>query len=223
MDGIHDLGGKQGYGAVATDDPIQGFQERWHAAVFAMVNMLFARGYANNVDHFRHAIERINPQNYLADGYYGRWLGAVEMLLIEADELDQAELQARLMALPGADDVVPAARPQPSLDFPPPSAPTASRGLSRPAKFSLGDRVVTDTHGVPGHTRLPAYARGAVGEVVALHDGWVFPDSAAMALGEDPQHLYTVRFSAQALFGEQTEAGTEICLDLFEPYLQECV
>ena len=86
------------------------------------------------------------------------------------------------------------------------------------AKFSVGDAVITDTTIKPGHTRLPAYARGKQGVIVCCHDGWVYPDTNAHGLGENPQNLYTVEFDGKTLWGENSEAMT-LCLDLFEPYL----
>ena len=94
MDGIHDLGGKQGFGPVTEDPTPAGFDERWHAAVFAMVNSLGFAGITRNTDHFRHAVERIDPRNYLNDGYYGRWLGAVETLLTEGGPISAEALAA---------------------------------------------------------------------------------------------------------------------------------
>ena len=69
-----------------------------------------------------------------------------------------------------------------------------------------------------GHTRLPAYARNKLGEIIALHGGRVYPDTNAHGLGEQPQHLYTVRFSSEELWDR---AGFSVALDLFEPYLLE--
>jgi nitrile hydratase len=69
-----------------------------------------------------------------------------------------------------------------------------------------------------GHTRLPRYARGKAGEIVAVHGTHVFPDSNAHGMGEDPQWLYTVRFSARELWGKDTKDA--VCIDLWEPYLE---
>ena len=71
----------------------------------------------------------------------------------------------------------------------------------------------------PGHTRLPAYARGKTGIIILHHDGWVYPDSNAHGGGENPQHLYTVQFTADELWGNGDHA--KVSLDLFEPYLSE--
>ena len=48
----------------------------------------------------------------------------------------------------------------------------------------------------------------------------VFPDDNAHGRGENPQYLYTVAFEGDALWGEGGEADVEVCIDLFEPYLE---
>jgi len=50
-----------------------------------------------------------------------------------------------------------------------------------------------------------------------VHGCHVFPDSNARRLGEDPQWLYTVRFSAHELWGRDDDDSVSI--DAFEPYL----
>jgi len=84
MDGIHDLGGKDGYGPVDRTGDDDVFQARWEAVVFSMLEAGPATGAWRNSDRFRHAIERVDPEAYLAHGYYGRWLGGIETLLVEA-------------------------------------------------------------------------------------------------------------------------------------------
>ncbi|MFU8813937.1 MAG: SH3-like domain-containing protein, partial [Pseudomonadales bacterium] len=66
----------------------------------------------------------------------------------------------------------------------------------------------------------PAYARSKRGVVDAAHGGWVFPDSNAHGQGENPQHLYTVVFTGEELWGEESEPGVRVSLDLFESYLE---
>ena len=87
MDGMHDLGGKQGFGAVSREANEPVFHARWESRVFGM-NLVGAGGAARNVDHFRHAVERIDPVAYLTHGYYGRWLGGLETMMVEAGVLD---------------------------------------------------------------------------------------------------------------------------------------
>lgn len=219
MDGIHDLGGKHGFGKVEreVDEPV--FHAPWEAKMFSIMLASGAAGAWRNSDRFRHNIERIDPVSYLNDGYYGRWLGGIETGLVEAGILSSTEVQERYLTLGGSDTDRVGARPVTNPDplGPMPDALGSQRSVAT-AKFSMGDEVLTSTDVKPGHTRLPAYARGKIGRVVACHGGWVYPDSNAHGLGEDPQNLYTVEFTGQTLWGADSEAMS-LCLDLFEPYL----
>lgn len=223
MDGIHDLGGKQGFGRVEAENTDLPLPERWQGFVFTMINQLLRSGIAHNVDYFRHAVERISPNAYLEDGYYGRWLGAGETILVEAGVVTQDEVNAavaeRGSTHPGA------ARPSASPERFPTKIeveevpPTGERQIESSPLFGIGTSVRTLRHGKSGHTRLPAYARDANGVVVACHNAWVYPDSHAHGEGEAPEYLYTVEFSAKTLFGQDCESDTTVCLDLFESYL----
>ena len=192
MDGIHDLGGRHGFGGSLEDREEEGFHADWERRVFAMNALLMARG-CFNVDAMRHAIERLDPVAYLADGYYGRWLGALETLVEECG-----------------------GRPQPGRV----SELGALRRVEAAPRFAVGDAVRTRNLHPAGHTRLPGYARGRRGRI-ALHQGaWVFPDTNAHDLGECPQHVYAVRFDGRELWGEDAEPGTVVHLDCFESYLE---
>ncbi len=221
MDGIHDLGGKHGFGPVVReiDEPV--FHDRWEATVFAMSAAGRAAGAWDNSDRFRHGVERIDPVSYLADGYYGRWLGGIETLLVEAGAVSTEEVTARVLQLGGSPTSRVAARPS---SHPDPQGPAAlARGAERSATgqatFETGDEVVTSTLVKSGHTRLPAYARGKRGVIHACHDTWVFPDTNAHGQGEQAQYLYTVMFAGTELWGAGTDKAIAVYLDLFEPYL----
>ena len=227
MDGIHDLGGKHGHGAVnfAPDNVVgaPAFHQRWHARVFVSMRALYG-GAVRNVDHFRHGVERIDPVAYLSHGYYGRWLGGIETLAVEAGVTTTAAITARTIALGGsADDLIAArpgaARPLTTTNDQAAAQHGARRLVVTAPQFTVGARVRTSGNVVAGHTRLPAYARSRIGTVVAHHDGWVFPDTNALGSGEHPQHLYTVAFGAEELWGDSAEANVTVSLDLFEPYL----
>ncbi len=84
---------------------------------------------------------------------------------------------------------------------------------------SLSERLLQQGH-PDGHTRLPRYARGRTGVIERLHGAHVFPDSNAHGRGEDPRPLYTVRFTAQELWGEAADPRDGVRLDLWEPYLE---
>ena len=69
------------------------------------------------------------------------------------------------------------------------------------------------------HTRLPRYARDKSGTVEAIRGCHVFPDSAAIGSGDNPQWLYTVVFSARELWGEEADPTVSVSIEAFEPYL----
>jgi len=220
VDGIHDLGGKHGLGPVLVEKDEPAFHCHWEAAIFTMANAGAEAGAWNNTDRFRHAIERIEPAAYLIHGYYGRWLGGIENMLVEAGIVSRELIDTRTVELGGSKLDLVASRPNPSPDpmGENPVAPVAARSVDRKARLTVGDIVRTSNEVKSGHTRLPAYARGKTGRVILVHDAWVYPDSNAHGRGEDPQYLYTVQFTGTELWGGGDE-NIKVSLDLFEPYL----
>jgi nitrile hydratase len=89
-----------------------------------------------------------------------------------------------------------------------------------PARFAVGDRVVTRNMHPAGHTRLPRYARDKEGVIELLHGAHAFPDTRAHGQGDDPQWLYTVRFSAWELWGEEADPTVSVSIDAWESYLE---
>ena len=178
-----------------------------------------ATGAWPNTDRFRHAVERIDPEAYLTHGYYGRWLGGVETLLAESGIVSQEEITLRAIARGASRNDLIAAQPSPSPDplGEPPSSGSSDRPISGAPKFNVGDQVRSLVNSVSHHCRLPEYAMGKRGEIVMYHSGWVFPDTNAHGRGENPKHLYTVRFSSEVLWNKP---GFSVCIDLFEPYLE---
>ena len=223
MDGIHDLGGMDGFGAVEREENEPNFHALWEAKVFALSEVLSNRGLIPSGDAFRHSIERIDPAAYLTHGYYGRWLAGLEGVLCDLAVVSRTALTE---AVEGRDATVSLV---PIQDLNPPwsgGAPVAGedgcrRPLTRPPRFAVGQSVCTRHHASPGHTRLPRYARGKTGVIHKANGGWVYPDSNAHGSGEDPQHLYSVRFTGETLWGEQGDPKVTVHLDLFEPYLLE--
>jgi nitrile hydratase len=71
-----------------------------------------------------------------------------------------------------------------------------------------------------GHTRLPRYARGKQGVVAIDHGVFLFPDTNAQFLGEKPQHVYSVRFAARELWGEQASPRDFVHVDMWDDYLE---
>jgi nitrile hydratase len=97
MDGIHDVGGMDGFIDLPPDEPDDAspFHDEWEGRVYALFVAAIASG-EFNLDEFRHAIERLDPEFYLEATYYGRWLAAIETLLVESETVDSSELAARV-------------------------------------------------------------------------------------------------------------------------------
>jgi nitrile hydratase len=88
-----------------------------------------------------------------------------------------------------------------------------------PPRFKPGDRVLTRNIHPLGHTRLPRYARGRLGVIDRDHGVFVFPDTRALGLGKKPQHVYSVRFPAQELWGPAASTRDGLYIDLWDDYL----
>ncbi len=215
MDGVHDLGGQPGHNALGYRRDETVFKDRWEAAVFTLARASAQAGAYTNIDQFRHAVERIDPKAYLEHGYYGRWLGAVETLLVEAGILTTADITERAVHLgAGPDDLI-AARPS-LTKIQTTGIPAKRSPVGEAPWFKVGDPVHTVQAPPLGHTRLPGYARNKQGLITACQGLWPYPDLRAHGHGEQSQYLYTVTFKSLDLgFSE----AFELNLDLFEPYL----
>ena len=97
---------------------------------------------------------------------------------------------------------------------------SARANVSTPPRFNVGERVIARNIHPTGHTRLPRYARGKLGTVERHHGGFVFADTRAHGLGDQPQHLYNIRFEARELWGESAPERDAVYLDLWESYLE---
>ena len=86
-------------------------------------------------------------------------------------------------------------------------------------RFKAGDPVVVRNINPIGHTRLPRFVRGRSGVVQGQRGSFVFPDTRAHGLGDKPQHVYSVRFAARDLWGEQAAAQDSVYLDLWDDYV----
>ena len=93
---------------------------------------------------------------------------------------------------------------------------TTSTEERRADRFAVGDRVRTRSLDPAGHTRLPRYARGAVGVVVEPAGVHPLADDRARGVAGDPQTVYHVRFAAADLFGAGDHTVT---VELWEDYL----
>jgi nitrile hydratase len=85
--------------------------------------------------------------------------------------------------------------------------------------FVAGERVRARDMSPPGHTRLPGYVRGHTGVVEIIQPAAVLPGTNAHFQGENPQHVYSVRFDSRELWGADAEPFA-LTADLFESYLE---
>lgn len=222
MDGVHDMGGMHGFGPIdVTDD--ESIHEDWEWMIFALDRILKIEG-RYNIDEKRHAIERLDPAVYLNSSYFERWVNAIETLVIEHGIISRTELDTRAKQIRnGAHD--------------PENADLQSRGAiadrvreslysvssfrrdAKQATFEDGQPVRVRNSHPSGHTRSPRYARRTTGVIQSHHGTFVLPDSNAHG-EETAEPLYSVRFTARGLWGEDHSGHDTVCIDLWERYLE---
>ncbi|HYH50766.1 MAG TPA: nitrile hydratase subunit beta [Acidimicrobiia bacterium] len=218
MDGIHDMGGMQGWGKVQYDPDEPAFTAPWQGRAFAISLLSMNRLTGQNLDAMRHALERLTPLQYLQNGYYGRWLLLSETLLTDSGVIAEGAVEARARKLRGEDVAEP---PDPVLNKPEyqPTGPGSLRQIDEPPRFKVGQQVRAKDIHPAGHTRLPRYVRGRVGTVERILPAAVLPDTNAHFLGENAQHCYQVAFDSQTLWGDEAEDFV-LHVDLFDSYLE---
>lgn len=208
-----DLGGTTGHGPIEQEPEGVTFHHVWEGKALALTLAAGAPG-GWNIDTSRRTRETL--PNYAAMSYYEIWTTALERLLVEHRLITGEEL-ARGRALERPDTtrrVLTADRVPDALA----KGGPADREPPGPARFAVGDRVLTRAGHVDHHTRLPAYAAGRVGTVEHVHGAHVFPDTNAHGLGEQPAWLYTVVFDAADLW-DDAAVGQRVSVDAWEPYL----
>ncbi|MFI2207579.1 nitrile hydratase subunit beta [Streptomyces sp. NPDC020192] len=218
MDGIADMGGTPGWGPVhppRRDEPV--FAESWESRAFALA-ILSNRVSGGNLDSFRHALERLDRAHYIDDGYYGRWLNAGELRLLDSAVLAHGAVDARARNLRG-EHVEEPPIPEPAKPDYTPTAEGTLRSVDTSPAFAVGERVRAKDMSPSGHTRLPRYVRGHVGAVDIVQPAGVLPDTNAHFMGENPQYVYSVRFDSRELWGPDAEPFT-VTVDLYESYLE---
>ena len=205
MDGMHDLGGKQGFGRVRYARNATAFHAAWEVRANALYAFAVRSGIFN-MDEYRHAIERMEPRHYLAASYYERSLTSLATLCVEKGVLSRDELEQR------AGGHVPLAAS---------SAPGRSNVPTR-ERFRPGDRVLVKLDCVPGHIRMPGYIRGKVGVVVSESPVYPFPDAHAHGVAAQDEPTYDVRFRSEDLWPNDADAAL-VHVGVFQSYLERAV
>jgi nitrile hydratase beta subunit len=211
MNGIHDMGGMQGMGPIQPEKNEPVFHHPWEARVFA-INRAIGAWRKWNLDASRHGIELLPPADYLRLSYYEKWLVRSIGLLLKHGLVTQEEMDTGKPA-PGSQKATPPAAAAQHASYMRPEAEAKAR-------FEVGQHVRARNMNPEGHTRLPRYARGKEGMIVRHHGIFVFPDTNAHFQGEHPQHLYSVRFAARELWGEDAAPRDSVYIDMWESYLE---
>jgi nitrile hydratase subunit beta len=205
VDGIHDLGGHQGFGDVVVepDEPL--FHAQWEALARSLMYLVMSKMPNPSGGAFRHTIERMDPAHYLNSSYYERWLTSAATMAVEHGLVTKEELEERAggrfpLSLP--------ARAGEITDPPP--------GRSR---FAVSDRVrVRQWHPI-GHTRCPNYIRGKVGVITRTDGEFSIPDVEAHSTSRVPEATYSVRFDADEVWND-AQPGVTVNVDLWDSYLE---
>jgi len=219
MDGIHDLGGMHGFGAVVTPGGDAPYHERWEPRVFALQVLIGVEGLGAGPGG-RATREQMDPASYLEASYYERWLWSNEQRLLRKGTIAPGEVEAMMERLAAGD---PAPAPQSDPD-------QAGRAVAwlreviplqpvEQARFAPGQRVRVRRMRPAGHTRCPRYARGAVGVVEHVRGADSLPDHPGP--GDAPvEPVYGVAFRSDELWGPGEEPAWTVMLDLWESYLE---
>ena len=212
MNSIHDMGGMDGFGPVEAETGEPVFHKSWEKRVFAL--FLGALGpwfRGRDIPFFRFALESIPPDKYLRMSYYERWYEVIRNNLLSTGLVSIRELETGQR---DPDRSLPTQLPQLAdrISAPPAAAPS----------FNVDDEIRVRNLHARGHTRVPRYIRGKWGIVVKDNGIWNLPDTDenGQSLGAFSQHVYTVRFESQELWGERALARDVIYVDLWEKYIE---
>lgn len=204
MDGVHDMGGMHGYGAMPAQRDNEPFHADWEPIGYGASMVVVMHGHFS-ADAIRYAIERIPARDYLAMPYFERVIVGVATLLVESGLISQAELEER------SGGIFPLARhvtPGPTIQYP-------GNG------FDTGTRVTVRSMPTSGHSRAPRYVQGRCGVVVGVSPAAHFAGHAAQGILQDSglEPTYQVRFEARDLWPEVSD-GSTVVVDLFQSYLE---
>ena len=165
---------------------------------------------------FRYTLESIPPVEYLSMSYYERWFRMMTTRLLVSGLISETELETGYPD-PGT--------PRPELL---PASNTGAPGaglldMDVPARFGPDDQVRARNLHPRGHTRQPRYVRGRQGTVVEDYGVYALQDTdedGRRPVDRRPQHVYSVRFESEELWGERGGASDAVYVDLWEDYLE---
>ena len=217
MNGVHDMGGLQDMGPVVIEKNEPVFHAPWEGRMYALNQAMRSWG-KWSLDASRSAIESIPPTDYMTMSYYQKWYVSMIDLMVRTGMIARTEIESGRPA-PGAAKTIPRLTADKIPSFVQ-NGVRFSRDIAITPKFREGQRVRARNMNPPNHTRLPRYARGKTGTVEQDYGVFVFPDTAAQFLGEKPQHLYSVRFSARELWGAEAKPQDAVYINMWDDYLE---
>jgi nitrile hydratase subunit beta len=207
MNGVHDVGGMQDMGPVQIEKNEPVFHAPWEGRVYA-IRQVIGRKLNWNGYTFRYQRQLIPAADHLRMSYYERWFVGMIELLVKTGVVTRQEVESGRRAAGS-----------PANYQPPPAAP-AREEAPLPPRFKVGQRVRTRNINPITLTQLPRYARGRIGMIERDRGVFSFPDTAAHGLGDNPQHVYSIRFAARELWGEQAAPQDSVYLDLWDSHLE---
>lgn len=90
-------------------------------------------------------------------------------------------------------------------------------------RYRAGQQVRVAGRSHEGHHRTPAYVKGKIGCVERVYTSFANPETRAYSEdGLPKQPLYLVRFAQRDVWPNyRGRAGDQICVDVFEHWLEE--
>jgi nitrile hydratase beta subunit len=229
MNGMHDVGGMDGFGPVRWEDNEPVFHEPWEGRMRA-ISTLVRKRRIYNLDESRYTIECIDPVYYLGASYYQRWLLRIETLLMERGILTEQEIQKKMNEISPLSSYQPDLQPFRKVRPPIPSTQrkfiiqttTGAELQNEPIqpKLTPGTLVRAKSMSPMGHTRIPRYVRGKQGIIEKIHGNFILPDIKVHTGVDLYQPVYLVCFKATDLWGEEASPKDKLYIELWEDYLE---
>ena len=210
------MGGMHGFGAVVTPGSDRIAEHSWELRVFALSTLVGIHGLGTGSG--RAIREEMRPADYLAAGYYERWLWSTEQRLVRHGTIAEHDVDDWMARLRNGDDPPRSEDPEAARRVVDATREASPLAPARTSRFSPGESVRVRRMHPAGHTRCPRYVRGVAGRVESVRGVDAFPDIGPYEAPEEP--VYAVSFASDDLFGPSGEGRWTVVLDLFESYLE---
>jgi nitrile hydratase subunit beta len=213
MNGIHDMGGMHGMGPLQYEKDEPFHHADWEARVDAMTAAMRAAG---KIPGLRRGIEeKISAADYLRMSYYERWLTSLTEMLIARGLVTREEVDQGRPAASGVNSARAVSATE-AVEFMRRNV-SPRQNIDLPLRFQVGQKVRARNINPVTYTRLPRYTRGRLGTIDSVRGVFPIPDSDG---GNKPENLYSVRFPARELWGEQAAPQDAVYVDMWDGYLE---